>query len=247
MIREILKIKSSSELSDVITEANTKLFQTFGMRLVKLPKHVKKSTTGSAPQTATQATQATQAMTQGNPDGSASQAEKDTSFSADSIYILQNALPYSYREQISAEAVENRETGYMGMVSIVVSIIAFSGGTLEGPVLTRYLSVLGLDQKLKQTSLVSIDDSLKLMQKHMYIEKESRTIEGDQNRQFIKYHLGRRAVREFTKEGLVKQCQNVMEDAFLESTSTQLESQFKHTGILAAADIPQLPSRRPLM
>lgn len=227
----MLKIKSVMDLNMVIPLANAKLMDVFGMQLVKLPKFSKKG----VPAAPTQSTQTSGTQTP-------AQTGKDAAFSADSIYILQNILPDSYRECIMEESTENRETGYMGVVSIVVSILAFSGGSLEGPALTRHLGALDLDQKLKMTSLHSVDDVLKLMLKQMYIEKETRTVEGEQNQQFVRYHLGRRASREFTKEGLVEQCQTIMKERYTESTNVQLLSQFKHTDILSVSEIPSMTS-----
>lgn len=227
----MLKIKSVQDLNIIIPLANTKLMDIFGMQLVKLAKFSKKG----VPVPPTQSIQTLGTQTP-------SQAGKDAAFSADSIYILQNVLPDSYRACIMEDSVENRETGYMGVVSIVVSILAFSGGSLEGPALTRHLGALDLDQKLKMTSLHSVEDVLKSMVKQMYIEKETRTVEGEQNQQFIRYHLGRRASREFTKEGLVELCQKIMKDRYTESTNVQLLSQFKHTDILSVSEIPSISS-----
>lgn len=241
LIREVLKIKSVGELGMVISLANGKLNSIFGMELVKLPKVIKKGPTGQP----IQSTQSTQAPSNTQIEGASFQADggqKDT-FSADSIYILKSVLPEEYREKISESAVESRETGYMGFVAIIVSIIAFSGGSIEGPVLTRHTGAVGLDQKLKQTSMQSVEDALKLMQKHLYIEKETKNIEGEQKRQLVKYHLGRRAIREFTKEGLMKHCQQVMKNDYNDGTKAQLDSQLKRTGVLPEAEIVGLPSR----
>lgn len=242
-IRELLKIKSAQQLGEIIMEANDKLNEVFGMQLVKLPKHIKKRAGRTS---GTQATQTTQAALATQQEAGTSQAdyskEAKDAFSADSFYILRNTLPDKYLRQISSEAIENRETAYRGVVYIIVSLIAFSGGSLEGPALTRHLNALELDQKLKQTSLLSIEDTLKVMQKQMYIEKETINVEGDHSHQFIKYQLGRRALREFTTEGLMKQCAEIMKDSFTEMTTAQLKSQFKHTALLSSSDIISLPS-----
>lgn len=241
-IRDTLEIKSSGDLTQIVGLANEKLDLVFGMRLIRLPGKASKTAKGPQGTQATSATQAATPATQnsGNQAEGATQTVRASTFSADTVFILQSVLPDAFRNTISEQSLDSYDSKYMGVVTLLVSIISFSGGSLEEPVLLRYVKDLGLEQMLKATSLQSVEDALKIMQKHMYIEKESSTVRGDQMRKFVKYHLGRRAIREFSRESLIMQCQAIMGESFNDSMVEQLESVFEHCGILSAADIPQL-------
>lgn len=234
-VKEITGLRTGNEIASVITAANEKLANIFGMKLVRLPKIIKKADMAKSASGVTQVKKESTSLI-GND------TPKTAMFSADSIYVLQNCLPEKYIKVISENAPHNRETGYMGVVAIVVSLIAASGGMLEGQTLTRYLNTLNLDQKLKSTSLVSQEDVLKLLVKHMYIEKEVTVVNAERKGiEFVKYTLGKRSLREFSRESLVKLCKVIMKDLFTETTEEQLQAQLKHTELLNADEIPQIP------
>ncbi|KAF7501884.1 hypothetical protein DV113_000018 [Geotrichum candidum] len=233
-IKEITDLRTTSEIAAVIMAANEKLINIFGMKLVRLPKILKKADAAKAASEAMQVKQESLTPTD---------TPKNSMFSADSIYVLQNCLPEKYIKVISNNAPHNRETGYMGVVAIVVSLIAFSGGMLEGQVLTRYLNALNLEEKIKSTSLISLENTFKLLVKHMYIEKEVTVVNAERKGiEFVKYTLGKRALREFTQDSMIKLCEMIMKNEFTDITEDQVKAQLKHTALMPEDMIPQIPA-----
>lgn len=214
-IKEVLKVKSSS-IPRLVEDANTKLRAIFGMQLTVMPKLTK----GAGEEQPVASTM------------------KGIQVVADSILILQNILPSPYTEILAELAPVNKSSLYMGVVGLVVSIVAFSGGHIEAPVLMRHLNTLDLGSKLSSTSFQSIENMLKLMTRQFYLERTSTVSRADHSDEYVVYRLGRRSLREFSKEHLLKLCQTVMGDQFSETRSDEITGQFKYTGLVSEMQMP---------
>ncbi|KAK9363981.1 MAGE family-domain-containing protein [Lipomyces starkeyi] len=119
-------------------------------------------------------------------------------------YILTSNLPEPFRKLDVLKPKNEGDAVYNGIVTTVCSIILLSGGQITSAALMKHLRTLGID---KDTPLggQSTEEVLKLMLKHLYLEreKEDDTMGIDTGDSVWTYSIGPRAKVELTEDAVV--------------------------------------------
>ncbi|KAL3422750.1 mage family protein [Phlyctema vagabunda] len=115
-------------------------------------------------------------------------------------YVLTSILPTAYRTPtiIPPSNIESpaSEATYIGLYTVVISLIALNGGSLADHKLSRYLERMNADQMMgsEKTEFV-----LKKMERQTYIFK---TIDNQGEEQIVEWHVGPRGKMEIGNKGI---------------------------------------------
>lgn len=200
----------------VLERAQRKLRMYFGMELVpfparEIPLEAQKLEARSKSTKASQ--QASNIKKEKNVENQKEKEKEDA-------FALVCLLPSTYREVV-CEPVSTKERTYMGYVTLIVSLIVFSGGTLNKMVLLEYLKRLNVPD---QTSLGTIDNIFSQMRKNGYILTHVIQV-GDTTRTILS--LAPRAKVEFgNMEGMLGFYKETVGDEFSESQEEKLKIRF---------------------
>ncbi|KAE8448749.1 hypothetical protein EG329_008964 [Mollisiaceae sp. DMI_Dod_QoI] len=171
--------KQRGSFKRVFESAQIQLRTKFGMEMVELP--VREKTTMKEKR--------------------AAQKSKGSSKSSSS-YILTTILPTEYRTpDIMPPSIIGSigdEAAYIGICSVIVSIIALSpNGTLGDPQLKRHLQRMNLEQNA--AGLGKTDELLKKMERQGYLNKVTET---NADEETVDWHVGARGKVEIATKGI---------------------------------------------
>lgn len=118
-------------------------------------------------------------------------------------YILANILPAAYRDPDMVQPFGFKEQTYIGLVTMVVSLIYLNNRMLPANKLTRYLRRMNADDA---TPIGNTDKLLQTMQRNGYIVRVKDTT-GDETS--YDYHIGPRAKVEIGEDGVKEFLTNI--------------------------------------
>lgn len=187
--------------------AQKQLRAVFGMEMVELP--VRDKTTLSVEE------QRRAAKSQSK--GSASS----------NTYILVTTLPEAYRTAAivapSRVPTAEDEAAFVGLYSMIVTIIQLNRGELSDPKLKRYLQRLNADTN---TPIEKTDQLLQRLIRQNYIVKTvERNLQNEDDA--ITWRIGPRARQELTDEAMASIVRDVYGDAYDEELEAKLQTSFK--------------------
>ncbi|KAK9324213.1 MAGE family-domain-containing protein [Lipomyces orientalis] len=179
---KILEASHRRDFIYVFSESQRLLMSTLGMKLVELPNRT--------------------VPARGNK--KRGRLGKPPPSSSTKSYILTSNLPEPFRKLDVLKPKSQGDAVYNGIVTTVCSIILLSGGQITSAGLMKHLRTLGID---KETPLGGqpTDEVLKLMVKHLYLEreKEDDAIGIDTGDSVWTYSIGPRAKVELTEDAVV--------------------------------------------
>ncbi|KAF2865227.1 MAGE family-domain-containing protein [Massariosphaeria phaeospora] len=186
----------------VFDAANSQLMEIFGMRMVELPNREKVTIRQKR-----------------------AAAGSESQNKSSNMWVLQTVLPPQYRtpdilgpdRKPSSHADPDVNSAYVGLYTLVISLIYLTGGTLSEPKLDRYLKRLNADQT---TPVDSKDKLLARMVKEGYIVKIKDDMSGEE---LIDYMVGPRGKVEVGEEGAANLVRAVSTDDGTDDLNQRLE------------------------
>ncbi|KAJ8099155.1 MAGE family-domain-containing protein [Lipomyces tetrasporus] len=179
---KILEASHRRDFLYVFGESQRLLMSTLGMKLVELPNR-------TVPVRGTK---------------KRGRLVKPPPSSSTKSYILTSNLPEPFRKLDVLKPKSQGDAVYNGIVTTVCSVILLSGGQITSAGLMKHLRTLGID---KETPLGGqpTDEVLKLMVKHLYLEreKEDDAMGIDTGDSVWTYSIGPRAKVELTEDAVV--------------------------------------------
>ncbi|KAK9237655.1 MAGE family-domain-containing protein [Lipomyces kononenkoae] len=179
---KVLEASHRRDFAHVFWESQNLLTSILGMKLVELP-------TRSVPVRGTK---------------KRGRLAKPPSSSSSKSYILTSTLPEPFRKLDVLKPRNQGDAVYNGIVTTVCSIILLSGGQITSAALMKHLRTLSIH---KDTPLggQSTEDVLKLMLKHLYLEreKEDDTMGLDTGDSVWTYSIGPRAMVELSEGAVI--------------------------------------------
>ena len=167
---------NSKFFKPVFAQAQSSLHQIFGMELVELPMREKITISQK------------RAAQRSQGSGSSSKS-----------YILVTKLPHAFRdpEILGAGTANPKEEAYVGLVTVICSLIYLNGRSLSETKLDRYLRRLNIEVT---TPLDKTEKLLATMCSQGYLNRVKDNTGGESS---WEYHLGPRAKMEIGKSGVV--------------------------------------------
>ncbi|KAK9371277.1 MAGE family-domain-containing protein [Lipomyces kononenkoae] len=179
---KVLEASHRRDFVHVFAESQHLLTSILGMKLVELP-------TRSVPVRGTK---------------KRGRLAKPPSSSSSKSYVLTSNLPEPFRKLDVLKPRNQGDAIYNGIVTTVCSIILLSGGQITSAALMKHLRSLGIH---KDTPFggQSTEDVLKLMLKHLYLEreKEDDTMGLDTGDSVWTYSIGPRAIVELREDAVI--------------------------------------------
>ncbi|KAF3036247.1 hypothetical protein E8E11_000453 [Didymella keratinophila] len=206
----------------VFEQANSELMDVFGMQFVELPKGEKV--------TARQKRAA-----------AASDSQNKTS----AMWVLQTIIPPQYRSskaigpaRPTAKPEDDTAAAYVGLYTMVISLITIAGGRLPEGGLNRALRRMNAEQN---TPVDTKDKTLALMVKDGYIVKVRESVGGDET---VDYIVGPRGKVEVGAEGFADLIRTIYgeDDAELEVKIRRTLDVAGVTSGVPAGEAPALPA-----
>lgn len=168
---------ASRRFKDVFAEANLTLRQTFGMEMIELPMREKVTIREKR-----------------------AAQKSDKAPTSSKSWILVSSLDRKYRAAASImpsqSASAETESAYVGLYSMIVSVIMLAGGTLPEAKLERYLRRMNAE---RSTPVDTTDKLLARMQREGYIVKLRDNSSGEE---VVDYMVGPRGRVEIGQDGV---------------------------------------------
>ncbi|KAF2260891.1 MAGE-domain-containing protein [Lojkania enalia] len=200
----------SRAFKQVFEAANAQLMDTFGMEMVELPNKEKVTTRQKRA-------------------AAASESQPKNS----NQWVLRSTLPDKFRipDIISPPSIPTSEveSAYVGLYTMIISLISLSGGTLSESRLDRFLKRMNADQS---TPVDSTPKLLAKMIKDGYIVRVKDNSAGEET---IDYVVGSRGKVEVGDEGVMNFVRTVYGDDAMEDLDQRLN---RSLGIIDGGGVP---------
>ncbi|KAF2107475.1 MAGE family-domain-containing protein [Lophiotrema nucula] len=170
----------SRSFKQVFDAANSHLLDTFGMEMVELPNREKVTTRQKR----------------------AAAASESQNKTTSNQWILRNALPDQFRVSgiisPSSAPTSEVESAYVGLYTMIISLIMLAGGQMSEQKLDRYFKRMNIDQSMP---VDSTDKALARMIKEGYIVKIKESSGGDEQ---VDWMVGPRGKVEVGDSGVME-------------------------------------------